>query len=124
MPAFPQPTTTDSATACGFLFNGQFSPCKSGREVLITIFERFSQEDPDFLPRFALLPRHGRSSRYLARTPAALFPNRSDYLEHRQLSSGWYLHVHHSHTSIMKIIEMACQVMNLKYGEDIQAFLK
>jgi hypothetical protein len=70
------------------------------------------------MERFAALPRHGRSRRYLSRNRDELFPGRPDmcaeYVD--ELPGGWYLGTNLSRSSIRQIVKMACDVAGLGYG--------
>lgn len=115
-PTVPPPTTAAPAGspvgAVGYVINGQRYPAKNARDVLVSVFEALSQRDATFLERFAALPKHGRTRRYLARSPEELYPGRPDLSrEHStQLSSGWWLGTNVSRAAIERIIEMACEV--------------
>jgi hypothetical protein len=109
----------------GFVLNGQRYPARNARDVLVTVFETLSQRDATFLERFAALPKHGRTRRYLARGPEELYPGRPD-LSHEhstQLSSGWWLGTNVSRAQIERIIEMACEVARVKYGRELSVNL-
>jgi hypothetical protein len=105
----------------GFVFEGRNYVARSAREVLEDIFETFTKRDATILERFASLPKHGRTRRYLARDANDLYPGRPDLVrDHsKQLTSGWWLSTNHSRATIERIIEMACDVARLKYGKDI-----
>jgi hypothetical protein len=109
----------------GFVLNGQHHPARSARDVLVAIFEELSQRDSTFLERFGALPRHGRTRRYLARTPDELYPGRPDLArEHStQLRSGWWLGTNVSRHRIERIVEMACDVARIGYGRELSVNL-
>jgi predicted type IV restriction endonuclease len=105
--------------------SGQRYPARNARDVLVSVFETLSQRDGTFLERFAALPKHGRTRRYLARSPEELYPGRPD-LSHEhsaQLSSGWWLGTNVSRAQIERIIEMACEVARVKYGRELSVNL-
>lgn len=109
----------------GFVFNGQRYPARNARDVLVSVFKTLSQRDGTFFERFAALPKHGRTRRYLARSPEELYPGRPD-LSHEhstQLSSGWWLGTNVSRAQIERIIEMACEVARVKYGHELSVNL-
>lgn len=105
----------------GFSFNGQQYPARSARDVLVNVFETLTSSDATFLERFAALPKHGRTRRFLARTPDELYPGRPDLARDHsaKLKSGWYLGTNVSRAAIERIIEMACDVANLRLGRDL-----
>lgn len=116
----PTPRATTPA-AIGYTFDGRFFPCRNGRDVLVNVFEALAQRDPSFLERFAARPKHGRTRRYLARSPEELYPGRPDLArEHfSKLQSGWYVGTNVSHAQIERILEMACEVSNLRFGKEL-----
>jgi hypothetical protein len=105
----------------GYTFEGRFTPCRNGREVLVAVFEALAKRDPTFLERFAARPKHGRTRRYVARTPEELYPGRADLArEHSfRLQSGWHVGTNVSHAQIERIIEMACEVSAIRFGKEL-----
>lgn len=130
-PLQPAPTSTSKPTAAsppqpksggiGYSFEGRFTTCRNGREVLIAVFEALAQRDSTFLERFASRPKHGRTRRYLARTAEELYPGRPDLArEHSfKLQSGWYVGTNLSHARIERIVEMACEVSRVRFGKEL-----
>jgi hypothetical protein len=107
--------------AVGYSLDGRSVPCRNGREVLVRVFEALADRDSSFLERFASRPKHGRTRRYLARSPEELYPGRSDLAsEHSQkIKSGWFVGTNVSHAQIKRIIEMACEVANIQLGREL-----
>jgi len=56
------PTTT-ALNATGYELDGQQRQARDARDVLVQIFREFAEREPDFLERFAALPKHGRKRR-------------------------------------------------------------
>ena len=118
----PVPQRPDSQpSAIGFILDGRHYPARNACDVLMNVLEVLAKRDPSFPERFASLPKHGRTRRYLARNPDDLYPGRPDLArDHsKQLSSGWWIGTNHSRTTIGRIIEMACNVGHLRYGQDL-----
>ena len=105
----------------GFAFDGRFVACRNGREVLVAVFEALAKRDSTFLERFAARPKHGRTRRYLARSPDELYPGRQDLAREHffKLHSGWYVGTNVSHAQIERIIEMACEVSKVRFGKEL-----
>lgn len=105
----------------GYTFDGRFVACRNGREVLVRVFEALATRDSSFLERFAARPKHGRTRRYVARSPDELYPGRPDLArEHySQLQSGWYVGTNVSHAQIERILEMACEVSKIRLGIEL-----
>lgn len=118
----PRVSVGQKPSSIGFVLDGRHHPARSAREVLESVFEVLAKRDATILERFAALPKHGRTRRYLARKPDDLYPGRPDLARDysTQLTSGWWLSINHSRATIERIIEMACDVAHLKYGRDLQ----
>lgn len=114
-----------SSTSIGFALDGQHHSARNARDVLVSAFEALAKRDPSFLDRFATLPKHGRTRRFLARTPEELYPGRPDLARDHsvQLSSGWWLGTNVSRAAIARIIEMACEVANIRLGRELSIYL-
>lgn len=112
---------TANTIAVGFSLEGRFTSCRNGREVLSKVFEALTFRDPTFPERFAARPKHGRTRRYLARTPEELYPGRPDLArEHSsRLTSGWFVGTNVSKAQIERIVEMCCEVANIRLGKDL-----
>lgn len=74
----PRFKTRQKPFSIGFVLDGQNHTARSAREVLEGVFEALSKRDETILERFAALPKHGRTRRYLARKPDDLYPGRPD----------------------------------------------
>lgn len=105
----------------GFRLDGQHHAGSNACDVMIQVFEALAVRDSSFLERFAALPKHGRTRRYLSRTPDELYPGRPDLCgEHStKLKSGWWVSTNHSRATIGQIIKMACDVVGLRFGSDL-----
>jgi hypothetical protein len=122
LPALPTPqkfsTTTIQKEKIGFSFNGAYHPCRNGRDVLTSVFLKLAEDDPTFFTRFAGLPKHGRTRRFLAENPQALYPDRPDLSRDHstEIAPGWWLGTNVSKKQITIIIEMACRVAGVPFG--------
>lgn len=109
----------------GFSINGTFHSGRNAKHVMLQIIEALSARDTSFQERFAALPTHGRSRRYVSQDRNELYPGRPDLCrEHAtRLQSGWWVSTNHSKATIRRIIEMACEVAGLRTGVDVVAHL-
>lgn len=116
----PIAAATESGQA-GFSFRGQFHPAPSAIETLRQVFNLFIKLDPTFAERFAGLPRHGRTRRYLALNANELYEGRPDLAsEHSvKVDSGWWMSTNHSKQTISRIIAMACDVAQVDSGRNL-----
>jgi hypothetical protein len=105
----------------GFSFEGQFHPARNAIDTLRQVFDLFIKRDPTFGERFAGLPKHGRTRRYLARDANDLYRDRPDLVRECsiKLDSGWWMSTNHSKQTIGQIIAMACDVAHVAYGRDL-----
>lgn len=117
--------SSQKPSSVGFVLDGQSFAARNALDVLKGVFEALAKRDVGILERFAALPKHGRTRRYLARNSSDLYPGRPDLVREYsiQLKSGWWLSTNHSRATIERIIEMACDVAHLKYGKDLQTNL-
>lgn len=121
-PRVPTASSTPSRPpTVGYTLDGDFTACRNGKEVLVSVFEAFADRDASFLERFAARPKHGRTRRYLARTPEELYPGRADLARECsfKLKSGWFVGTNVSRAQIERIIEMICEVARVRYGKDL-----
>jgi predicted type IV restriction endonuclease len=116
-----QSTTTPGVPkATGLELYGQRRQARSARDVLIQVFKEFAEREPDFLERFAALPKHGRKRRYLARTREELYPDSPHLADNaHEIRPGWWIDTHASKAGIETRIKMACEVAGVQYGKDL-----
>ncbi|HTD06999.1 hypothetical protein [Undibacterium sp.] len=126
LPVMPKAALIQRSTALpsgqtGFTFAGVFHPTRNAIDTLRQIFDLFVQNDQSFAERFAGLPRHGRTRRYLARDANDLYRDRPDLVRECsvKLDSGWWISTNHSKQTISQIIAMACDVAQVAYGKDL-----
>jgi predicted type IV restriction endonuclease len=65
--------------------------------------------------------KHGKKRRYLAASKEELYSGRPDLAENcsHQLRSGWWLGTNASKAAIEKLIQMACDVAGVTYGQEL-----
>lgn len=116
------PRATDNDDFTGFTLRGQQYQEGSAIGTLFRVLEVLSQTDPQFLERYAALPKHGRKRRYLARDKMELYPGRQDLCEEysQQKFGGWWVGTNYSRSTIRHAIELACHVAGLRFGDDLR----
>jgi len=109
----------------GFIIDQKPYSARNARDVLVKVFAEFADRDPMFLERFATLPKHGRTRRYLAHSRDELYPGRPDLVRDfsHELKPGWWLGINLSRNAIERILEMACAEADLRYGTDLKVNL-
>jgi len=118
----------------GYRYKGTYRSCKNGRDVLQKAFQQLALDNPRFLADFAArtdstLFTKGQVRRYLARTKLELYPNHPDlallpsHAVKLYVAGEWWLDVHQDMRMKERILQMACEVAGLRYGEDLKVDL-
>lgn len=117
------PATPTGAT--GYSINGTVTRTRNAKDTLIRFFEEMARRDESFYQRFAALPKHGRSRRFLATDRQQLYPERPDLASEysHEIAPGWYIGTNYGSTQIRRIIDMACHVAGLRPNVDVQVNL-
>ncbi|SRR5712691_6921900 len=120
LPDFHVPPTEPQFS--GFALNGQQYNEGSAIDTLMRVFEVLSARNPNFLERYAALPKHGRKRRYLSRNKMELYPGRPDLCEEYSVSrfGGWWVGTNYSRSTIRHAVELACQIAGLRFGTDLK----
>jgi predicted type IV restriction endonuclease len=116
-----RPSTHARETSVGFSVLGHNYPARNSRDVLVSVFKVLADRDSTFLERFAALPKHGRTRRYLARNPDELYPGRPDLARDHsfEVNPGWWIGINLSRAAVARIVEMACDVAGLRFNRDL-----
>jgi len=116
---------TARPSGVGFVLNGRFQPARNARDVLVRVLGELADRDAMFLERFAALPKHGRTRRYVSRSRDELYPGRPDLVRDfsQEVRPGWWLGVNLSRNAIERIVEMAAAVAGLRWGVDVNVSL-
>ncbi len=87
----------NAPTTIGFTLDGQWYSAGNARGVLVKLLQQLNERDPNFLERFAALPKHGHKVRFVARSIPELNPARPDLANNaREVAPGWWAYVHFS----------------------------
>ncbi len=92
---------------------------------MIKFFAELADRDASFMERFAALPKHGRSRRFVARTKEELYPGREDLAQDHsyEFRPGWWIGTNYGVQQMNGIIEKACDVAGLRFGTDVKTKL-
>jgi hypothetical protein len=106
----------------GLEFQGKRYQEGTAIKTLMRTFDLLSARDAMFLERYAALPKHGRTRRYISRNKFDLYPDRQDLCEEYSESrfGGWWIGTNYSRSTIRHAIELACQVAGLQFGTDLK----
>lgn len=101
-----------STNRYGVRAGDQFIEAESTSAIgaLKALFTYLHREDKGFLERFAKLPKHGRTRRYVAQKKADLYPGREDLQDKSyEVTEGWWLGTNYSKRTIKKIAALAIE---------------
>ena len=117
----PKGSPPGTKTSTDYIIRGQTFTARNAMEVVVEIFTHLADIYPDFLERYDALPKHGRTRRYLARSPDRLNPRRPDLVRDysREIVSDWWIDTNVSNNTKRKMLELACECVGLKLGEDV-----
>ncbi len=112
-------------TQIGFELFGEYHSAKTAREIMFQALNLFADRDETFLDRYASLPKHGRTRRYIAKSRRELNPPRPDLAKQYsyEFRKGWFVDINLSKKSIDQVLRLACQIANIKYGKDFVVFM-
>lgn len=123
-PVNPAATVTEkSQEARGYTLDGQFYPQKFAIDVLTEVIDKLAERDPSFLEKLAEDLKHAKGKRqYVASTSEELHPTRPDFASKyaRKLRFGWWIDTNLSNPQKESLIQRACKVSDLRYGEDLK----
>jgi hypothetical protein len=94
---------------------------RNAKEAMVTVLQQLVKADEDFLERFSKHPgNQGRKRRYVAKTPAELYPDRDDLWEYcEKLPGGWLVSTNLNNVLKMTIIKNAANVAGLHFGTEL-----
>ena len=113
------PSSPQQPTKRGFSFRGKFHSAKSAREVIQKVLITFSEDDPEFLERFAA--RSGtRKRNFIAKSQSQLYLGRPDLASFSvELVKGWWMGTNYGKSAFTRKARLACEVANVEIGKDL-----
>jgi hypothetical protein len=99
---------------------GEKIPAANLKSAYRILLQALSERCPDFLDEFA--EEKGRSRRYVARSPALLYPA-SPHLAKRHaeaLAPGWYFDSNLSAARVSRLARIAARICGLRYGRGVR----
>ncbi|MGO8739741.1 hypothetical protein [Rhodoblastus sp.] len=107
----------------GFTFEGTFHRGRSAVDVLEQVYELLIHRDPEFCEKLSQADR-GHRRRLVAEERAALYIASPNLIHNsKKLSNSWWMSTNYARWSMYQIIVLACEVANLRYNDDIVAYL-
>ena len=90
-------------------------------DVVVQVLRTLAERDSDFFKKFADLPKHGRTRRYLAKNQEELYPSRPDLTRmSKEIAPGWWIGTNYANRDKLKILKMACEVAGIRFGSDLK----
>ena len=106
----------------GYRLFGQAFPTRFSKDTFVGLLRHFAELEPAFPERFQLAARSiGRSRGYVGRTPQEVYPGRPRlWAQTEPFASGWMVGTNESDDKKRQLLKLACQVMGLRFGRDVQ----
>jgi hypothetical protein len=117
----PQRAAGESSRSGRLILRGNAYTYNNAKDAMVIVLSELAKADPSFLERCSHHPdAQGRTRRYIARTPAELYPNREDLREMREsLPGGWLVATNLNNALKKTIIRLAAEVAGLTFGKDV-----
>lgn len=115
----PPPGTVRSRGLWSLDIAGRRIPAANAKQAYRILLRELADAYPHFLETFAA--EQGRSRRYVARSPAALYGKAAHLSRHAEpLLDGWYFDANLSEARIAKLARIAARLCGLHYGSDVR----
>ena len=104
---------------------GQEHVCSTMTEAFIEIFTELARKDPSFLSRCASdTAFSGRTRKRIGRSKVEMLPNRPELRNQvKPLPGGWLIFTHSSTEVKINLLEHACRIAGIEFGQDLQITL-
>ena len=88
------------------------------REALVDVLRGLAASDKGFLQRYS--EGQGRTRRFLARNPEAIYPGRKGLTNYKaQVCGGGWVGTNYSRADVRRLLRAACRVAALKWDVDL-----
>ena len=123
----PRPETRPATRPLlsGYRLFGQDFPTRFSKDAFVGLFRHFAELEPAFPERFQLAASSiGRSRRYVGRTPQEVYPARPRLWKQTEpFAPGWVVGINESDDRKRQLLKLACQVVGLRFGRDVQVWM-
>ncbi len=105
----------------GFVFRGKEFDTRTSKGTLVQILTMLGHEDPEFMERFAARTV-GKTRNLVAKNRTDLY-KKSPHLDEEhsvRLENGWWVGTNLSTSQILKYIEIACDVIGVRFGSQLK----
>lgn len=99
---------------------GTEKTARTAKDALIDILRELAKRDPRFYEKLSRTAQ-GRRRNHLARTQEEVYPKRPDLAETAiEISPGWWIGINIANREKRRILERACEVLNIVYGKILE----
>ena len=121
----PAPLPALRPLRSGYRLFGQDFPTRFAKDTFADLLRQFAELEPAFPARFQqAASRIGRSRRYVGRTPQEVYPMKPGLWKHTEsFAPGWLVGTNESDDKKRQLLKLACQVMGLRFGRDVQVWM-
>lgn len=118
----PAPRAVAQPPCSGYRLFGQDFATRNANDTLVALFRHFAELEPGFPDRFQQAARAiGRSRRYVGRTPQEVYPGKPKlWASTAAFAPGWHIGTNENNMTKLKLLRLACQVIGLRFGSDVQ----
>ena len=93
---------------------------RTAKDALIEILGEMAKRDREFFEKLSRTAQ-GKRRNHLARTREEVYPQRPDLAENAiEISAGWWIGVNIANREKRRILERACEAINIEYGKDLE----
>lgn len=109
----------------GYRLFGQDFPTRFAKDTFVGLLRHFAELEPTFPARYQQAARGiGRSRHYVGRTPQEVYPMKPGLWKHTEFfAPGWLVGTNESDVKKRELLKLACQVMGLRFGRDVQVWM-
>ena len=114
-----EPTSRRPRGKYQYDFLGEEGAAETLGELLVDVLQRFADLDANFLQRFS--EGQGRTRRFVARNPSAIYPGREDLCNYTtEVCQGWWVGTNYSRVDVRRLLRAACQATGLIWDVDLR----
>jgi hypothetical protein len=109
----------------GYRLFGQDFPTRFAKETFVGLLRQFAELEPALPARFQKTAGAiGRTRRYVGRTPQEVYPMKPGLWKHTEsFAPGWLVGTNEGDDKKRQLLKLACQVMGLRFGRDVQVWM-
>ena len=116
----PTPPSKTGRREVTYRLFGRERTASTAKDALIEILREMAKRDQEFFEKLSRRTQ-SRSRNHLARTRKEVYPQRPDLAKNAiEISEGWWLGLNIANREKQRILERACEAINIVYGKDLE----